>query len=70
MHFILKNKLKIIFKKCKAKKVRYILGRNCAIAAMRLRSTTGGSSTFCSQPIGGLAGGDIRNNLLGSGGFK
>jgi len=37
---------------------------------MRLRSTTGGSSAFCSQPIGGLAGGDIRNNLLGSGGFK
>lgn len=47
-----------------------LLGRNCVIAARRLKSTTGGSSAFCSQPIGGLDGGDMRNNLSGSGGRK
>jgi hypothetical protein len=37
---------------------------------MRFKSTTGGSSSFCSQPTGGLAGGDIRKSLSGSGGRK
>ena len=47
-----------------------ILGCNCAIAEMRFKSTTGGSSSFCSQPTGGLAGGEIRNCFSGSGGRK
>ncbi len=47
-----------------------ILGFNCAIAARRFKSTTGGSSSFCSQPIGGLVGGDIRKIFSGSGGRK
>jgi hypothetical protein len=47
-----------------------ILGCNCAIAAIRFRSTTGGSSSFCSQPTGGLTGGEIRKSLSGYGGRK
>jgi len=35
-----------------------------------LRSTIGGSSSFCSQPTGGLDGGDIRKSFSGSGGRK
>jgi len=30
----------------------------------------GGSSSFCSQPTGGLDGGDIRKSFSGSGGRK
>jgi len=30
----------------------------------------GGSSSFCSQPTGGLAGGEIRKSFSGSGGRK
>lgn len=37
-----------------------LLGFNCAIAASKLRSTSGGASTFCSQSLGGLDGGEIR----------
>ena len=48
----------------------YLLGFNCAIAANRFKSTTGGSSGFCSQPTGGLAGGEIRKSFSGSGGRK
>jgi hypothetical protein len=40
------------------------------MAAIRLRSTIGGSSNFCSQPTGGLHGGEIRKSLSGSGGRK
>jgi len=47
-----------------------ILGCNCAIAAIRFKSTIGGSSSFCSQPTGGLGGGDIRKSFSGSGGRK
>jgi hypothetical protein len=47
-----------------------LLGCNCAIAAMRFRSTIGGSSIFCSQPTGGLTGGEIRKSFSGSGGRK
>lgn len=57
-------------KKDNEKKKRNLLGCNWAMAAMRLRSTTGGSSAFCSQPTGGLAGGEIRKSLSGSGGRK
>ena len=48
----------------------YLLGCSWAMAAMRLRSTTGGSSAFCSQPTGGLAGGEIRKSFSGSGGRR
>ena len=48
----------------------YILGCNCAMAANRSKSTTGGSSNFCSHPTGGLDGGDIRKSFSGSGGRK
>lgn len=47
-----------------------LLGCNCAIAAIKFKSTIGGSSTFCSQPTGGLAGGDIRKSFSGSGGRR
>ena len=47
-----------------------LLGCSWAIAAMRLRSTTGGSSIFCSQPTGGLGGGEIRKSFCGSGGRR
>jgi len=47
-----------------------VLGCNWAIAAIRFKSTIGGSSSFCSQPTGGLTGGDIRKSFWGSGGRK
>ena len=47
-----------------------LLGCNCAIAATRFRSIPGGSSNFCSQPIRGLEGGEMRNSLSGSGGRR
>lgn len=50
--------------------VQNVLGFNWAMAAIRFRSTTGGSSNVCSQPTGGLDGGDIRNSLSGLGGCK
>lgn len=44
-------------------KKNYLLGFIWDIAASKSKLTTGGSSNSCSQPTGGEAGGEIKNNL-------